>query len=168
MALALDCTCPQGQSGPICRGWSKGPDREEVQRVEVLLVERSPALRIRLARVLSIAPGISVVAISGTCAEACQVAGVLQPDVAVVDVEGGLGEGLSLLRELRTSSPATYIICLTDAAAELNHYLHLADLCLDKAQELDRLADAVRRRHTPDGQRQTGARDPDPDRNTGL
>jgi len=81
--------------------------------IEVLLVDDHEVVRRGLREMLSDEPDIEVVAEAGSAEEALAVAMHVEPDVAVVDVRLGDGDGVALCRELRSRPNAPYCLVLT-------------------------------------------------------
>ncbi|UQS21926.1 response regulator transcription factor [Amycolatopsis thermalba] len=81
--------------------------------IEVLLVDDHEVVRRGLREMLSDEPDIEVVAEAGSADEAIAVAMHVEPDVAVVDVRLGDGDGVALCRELRARSNPPYCLVLT-------------------------------------------------------
>ncbi|WP_116101042.1 response regulator [Amycolatopsis thermalba] len=81
--------------------------------IEVLLVDDHEVVRRGLREMLSDEPDIEVVAEAGSADEAIAVAMHVEPDVAVVDVRLGDGDGVALCRELRARPNPPYCLVLT-------------------------------------------------------
>jgi two-component system response regulator DevR len=81
--------------------------------IEVLLVDDHEVVRRGLRELLSDEPDIEVVAEAGSVDEALAVALHVEPDVAVVDVRLGDGDGVTLCRELRSSANPPQCLMLT-------------------------------------------------------
>ncbi|MTD56374.1 response regulator [Amycolatopsis pithecellobii] len=81
--------------------------------IEVLLVDDHEVVRRGLRELLSDEPDIEVVAEAGSVDEALAVAMHLEPDVAVVDVRLGDGDGVMLCRELRSKPNPPQCLVLT-------------------------------------------------------
>lgn len=82
----------------------------------VLLVDDHAAFRQPLAFMLGREPGIDVVAQAGSVAEAEPVLGVA--DVAVLDLHLPDGEGIDLIRKMRTANPLCRVLLLTATAGQ--------------------------------------------------
>lgn len=82
-------------------------------RRRVLIVDDHPIVRLGLARMIESAPDLAV------CGDAENVTGAkravreLQPDVVVVDLTLGQGDGLELVRDLRAHHPSLPILVLS-------------------------------------------------------
>ncbi|MFD2418141.1 response regulator [Amycolatopsis pigmentata] len=81
--------------------------------IEVLLVDDHEVVRRGLRELLGDEPDIEVVAEAGGADEALAVAMHLEPDVAVVDVRLGDGDGVALCRELRSKPNPPRCLVLT-------------------------------------------------------
>jgi DNA-binding NarL/FixJ family response regulator len=81
--------------------------------IEVLLVDDHEVVRRGLRELLGDEPDIEVVAEAGSADEALAVAMHIEPDVAVVDVRLGAGDGVSLCRELRSKPNPPQCLVLT-------------------------------------------------------
>jgi DNA-binding NarL/FixJ family response regulator len=79
----------------------------------VLLVDDHEVVRRGLRELLSDEPDIEVVAEAGSVDEALAVAMHVEPDVAVVDVRLGDGDGVTLCRELRAKPNPPQCVMLT-------------------------------------------------------
>jgi DNA-binding NarL/FixJ family response regulator len=81
--------------------------------IHVLLVDDHEVVRRGLRELLGDEPDIEVVAEAGSVEEALAVAMHVEPDVAVVDVRLGDGDGVALCRELRSRAGAPQCLMLT-------------------------------------------------------
>ncbi|MDT7724979.1 MAG: two-component system, NarL family, response regulator DevR [Actinomycetota bacterium] len=81
--------------------------------IHVLLVDDHEVVRRGLRELLSDEPDIEVVAEAASVEEALAVAMHVEPDVAVVDVRLGSGDGVALCRELRSRPNAPQCLMLT-------------------------------------------------------
>lgn len=81
--------------------------------IEVLLVDDHEVVRRGLRELLGDEPDIAVVAEASGADEALAVAMHLEPDVAVVDVRLGDGDGVALCRELRSTPNPPRCLVLT-------------------------------------------------------
>lgn len=86
------------------------------QPTRVLLVDDHAAFRQPLAFMLGRESGIEVVAQAGSVAEATPLLG--RADVAVLDLHLPDGEGIDLIRTLRTVNPACRVLLLTATAGQ--------------------------------------------------
>ncbi|MCU1685537.1 MAG: DNA-binding response regulator [Amycolatopsis sp.] len=81
--------------------------------IQVLLVDDHEVVRRGLRELLGDEPDIEVIAEAGSVDEALAVALHVEPDVAVVDVRLGDGDGVTLCRELRSRPNAPQCLMLT-------------------------------------------------------
>ncbi|WP_431875265.1 response regulator [Amycolatopsis sacchari] len=81
--------------------------------IEVLLVDDHEVVRRGLRELLGDEPDIEVVAEASSADEALAVAMHVEPDVAVVDVRLGDGDGVALCRELRSKPNPPQCLVLT-------------------------------------------------------
>ena len=81
--------------------------------IAVLLVDDHEVVRRVLRDLLSDEPDIEVIAEAGSADEALAVAMHVEPDVAVVDVRLGDGDGVALCRELRSKPHPPRCLVLT-------------------------------------------------------
>jgi two-component system response regulator DevR len=81
--------------------------------IQVLLVDDHEVVRRGLKDLLGDEPDIEVVAEAGSVDEALAVAMHVEPDVAVVDVRLGDGDGVELCRELRSKPNPPQCLVLT-------------------------------------------------------
>lgn len=81
--------------------------------IDVLIAEDHAVVRDALTDLLSAAPGLRVVGAACDAREAVDLAGVLRPNVALVDVKMPRGGGPWAAREIAQRSPDTAIVALT-------------------------------------------------------
>jgi DNA-binding NarL/FixJ family response regulator len=112
----------------------------------VLLVDDHRALREAVAAMFKNEPGLVVVGQAATIAQARpMLAGV---DVAVIDLHLPDGFGGDLIPELRAHNPRAQAVVLTSSLDPADHQRARrsgAAAILNKATELDRVVDTVRR-----------------------
>lgn len=117
------------------------------QTTPVFIVDDLPSMRTRLCELVGEVPGVSVVGVAGTPAEA--IAGILSTHPACVLLDFQLigGNGVDVLRAVHPQSPGTVFVVLTNhpdpqyrracMAAGADHFL-------DKSTEFDRIGDVLR------------------------
>jgi DNA-binding NarL/FixJ family response regulator len=113
--------------------------------VKVFLADDSGPIRARIASLLA-APEVTIVG-EGETPQAC-IAGILstQPDVVVLDVQLEGGQGLEVLRAVRTAQPHIAFVVFSNncGPAYRKRYLGAgAARFLDKSSEFDQLPAAV-------------------------
>ena len=82
----------------------------------VFLLDDHEVVRTGLAAMLDTEDDIDVVGEAGTAADALAAIAELQPDVAVLDVRLGEGNGIEVCREIRSSHPEVRCLMLTSFA----------------------------------------------------
>lgn len=86
--------------------------------IRVLVVEDHRVLAESLEFALNAEPGLDVVGLAGTCAEAEGAAIASTPDVVLLDFHLPDGDGAELAATLRARSPAVRIVMLTGDASD--------------------------------------------------
>lgn len=82
-------------------------------RRRVLIVDDHPIVRLGLARMIESAPDLAVCGDAESVTGAKRAVRELQPDVVVVDLTLGQGDGLELVRDLRAHHPSLPILVLS-------------------------------------------------------
>jgi two-component system response regulator DevR len=116
-------------------------------KIRVFLLEDHEMMRQGLLGVLSGEPGIEVVGDAGTVASALRQLPALRPDVAVLDVRLGDGDGVSACRDIRSMLPDTACLMYTaheDDRALLGAIMAGAAGYVMKATPVQELVQAVR------------------------
>lgn len=113
--------------------------------LKVFLADDSGLIRARVAAMLS-APGVSIVGEAETPQDC--ISGILatRPDVVVLDVQLVGGQGLEVLRTIRSADPQIAFVVFSNNSgpAYRKRYLNAgAARFLDKSTEFDQLAEAV-------------------------
>lgn len=118
------------------------------QPVRVVLVDDHAVVREGIRKVLRASGGFEVVGEAGTAADALRQVEATQPDVAVVDVRLPDGDGIEVVREIRSRHPEIRCIIFTSFADE-QAFFHSAMAgaagFLIKDAPTDHIVDAVRR-----------------------
>jgi DNA-binding NarL/FixJ family response regulator len=83
------------------------------QKIKILLVDDHPLVREWLTNLLNQQPDFQVCGETGTAPEALQQAGVLKPDITIVDITLADGSGLELIKSLKASHPAVAVLVLS-------------------------------------------------------
>ncbi len=86
---------------------------EPPARRTVLIVDDHPIVRQGLARMIEAAPDLSVCGEVENLADARRAIRELQPDVVIVDLTLGQGDGLELVRDVRAHHPRLPMLVLT-------------------------------------------------------
>ena len=81
--------------------------------LRLLIVDDQPLIRRGLAMMLATEPGIAVVGQAADGLEAIELAGRLQPDVVVMDLQMPRASGVVATREITARFPATRVVVLT-------------------------------------------------------
>jgi DNA-binding NarL/FixJ family response regulator len=114
----------------------------------VLLVEDHAAFREALARVLEWDAGFEKVPQAGSLNEGLTRAGVLDVDVAVVNLGLPDGDGVDLIAKMRKTEPDVPVLVLTLSRDPAHHARALeagAERVLTKDASIEEIVDAVRR-----------------------
>lgn len=116
--------------------------------VRVYVVDDHAVVRQGIREVLIGAGGFEIAGESGSVVEALREVEALEPDVAVVDVRLPDGDGIELVREVRSRRPGTRCIILTSFADEQAFFHSVmagAVGFLNKDAPTGEIVDAVRR-----------------------
>ena len=102
---------PAGQAGSTSTGHSTGPAAPAgARRTRVMLVDDHSVMRQGLAALINAQPDLEVCGEADGVQTALAVAREVRPDVALVDIAIKGGDGLELIKELRTKCPD--VLCL--------------------------------------------------------
>ena len=113
----------------------------------VFLLDDHEVVRTGLAAMLDTEDDIDVVGEAGTAADALAAVAELRPDVAVLDVRLGEGNGIEVCRDIRSSHPEVKCLMLTsfaDDRARLDAGLAGASAYVLKQVKGTELLDAIR------------------------
>jgi DNA-binding NarL/FixJ family response regulator len=113
--------------------------------VRVLVVEDAAPVRARVVALLREA-GLEIVGEAATATEALELLSSLHPDAVVLDLQLADGNGMDILRALKTHVPSPLVAVLTNSAqAEYRaRCLSLgADYFFDKSRDFDAVAGAL-------------------------
>ncbi len=119
-----------------------------MSKIRVLVVSQQCLLRNGIEHSLDGAEGMEVVGSVDLNEAALAGIDTMPPDVAVVDVDGYNGYGLSLARRIRQRSPSIGVVLLTSNPNDEQLFQALkvqASACLDKESSTDDLVAAVER-----------------------
>ena len=115
--------------------------------IRVFLLDDHEVVRTGLAAMLDTEDDIDVVGEAGTAADALAAVAELRPDVAVLDVRLGEGNGIEVCRDIRSSHPEVKCLMLTsfaDDRALLDAGLAGASAYVLKQVKGTELLDAIR------------------------
>ena len=99
-------------------------------RLKVLIVDDSPTLQDRLAEMLRSVSGLNLIGQAHSVAEARRTITTFQPDVVVLDLQLGDGNGIEVLRETKRNYPSIRFIVFTNQC-ELQYRQRCAELGAD-------------------------------------
>ncbi|ARF56577.1 response regulator [Streptomyces gilvosporeus] len=88
--------------------------------IRVLVTDDEPLIRAGIRMILTSADDIDVVAEAGNGREAVELARAQQVDVALLDIQMPVMDGLAALAELRRTVPGTRVLILTTFGAQQN------------------------------------------------
>jgi len=112
----------------------------------IFIVDDIPSMRDRLRELVQDIDGVKVVGDAGTPADA--IAGILRthPDCVLLDYQLIGGTGVEVLRAVRSQSPQTVFIVLTNHATEQHRHACIdagARFFFDKSTEFGRIKSAI-------------------------
>lgn len=107
----------QAQHPSLARYAEADPIAER-DALRVFLVEDSPAIRVRIAAIVTGVPNVRLVGESDRVADAIDAITATRPDALVLDLQIIGGSGLDVLRSVRSSLPAMRIAVLTNFASD--------------------------------------------------
>ena len=116
------------------------------ESIKVLIVDDSNIVCERLAKMLAGLNKVSVVALTGSAAEARRLIAGLQPDVITLDLQLSDGSGLGVLREVKSVRPAPTVIVLTNHTGPVFREVcqrRGADHYFDKATEFEKVCEVL-------------------------
>lgn len=108
--------------------------------MNLFIVENSNYLRERLTRLVVRRPGVQVIGHAATTRDAVEGIQRLQPDVVLLDIRLDQGNGLDVLKQLKSRGQSPVFIVLTNYAYPQYRERFLAsgaDYFYDKSAELD-------------------------------
>jgi DNA-binding NarL/FixJ family response regulator len=82
-------------------------------RLQVLIADDSPQVRQELRTLLTLAGEIEIVGEATDGLEAVRLAGALQPDVVLMDLEMPVMDGYEAARQIKSRWPACRVVALT-------------------------------------------------------
>ena len=88
--------------------------RSRWNNLNVLIVDDSPGLRLRLAEMLQTVVGLTVVGQAQSVAEASQAIRELNPNLVVLDLQLGDGNGIEVLQATKKVNPSIKFVIFTN------------------------------------------------------
>lgn len=125
--------------------------------LNVLIVDDSAAVRERLTGMLQENEQIKVVACAESALDAVEKfdrlnSGINRLDVVILDIQLGEGNGIAVLRHIKSRSPQTKVIMLTNhATQQYRNMCESADCFFDKATEFMRVQEVLQLATVLDG-----------------
>ena len=116
-------------------------------RNNVFIVDDSPVVRERLARLIAELPGVDIVGQADIAFEALHAIRKLKPGVVVLDISMPGSSGLYVLETLKREQPCPLVIMLTNFSHEQYRRKCLqlgADYFFDKTNEFEKVIDVLR------------------------
>ena len=98
--------------------------------LNVLIVDDSPGLRQRLAEMLKAVVGLNIVGQAHSVAEARWAIQELKPNLVVLDLQLGDGNGIEILRETKEKDPSIMFVVFTNQS-EIQYRQRCANLGAD-------------------------------------
>lgn len=123
-------------------------DRSDGEAIRVLLVDDHPVVRHGVAAMLAVRDDLTLVAAAATAAQARDRVTARRPDVALVDIQLPDGDGVELIRELRSRDPRLACLVFTSYADDDAMYRSMlagAAGYVVKDAPAEHLEDALRR-----------------------
>ena len=105
-------------------------NRSKWNNLNVLIVDDSPGLRLRLAEMLQTVVGLTVVGQAQSVAEASQAIRELNPNLVVLDLQLGDGNGIEVLRATKQVNPSIRFVIFTNQS-DLQYRQRCAELGAD-------------------------------------
>lgn len=126
---------------------TKKPNDKPAKTIRVLLVDDHPVVRRGYAQRISIEPDMESCGEAATAHEAFQMAETLGPDVMLIDISLGEGNGLDLIKDLKSRGDRAKMLVVSGLEEEV-----YAERCvkagahgyLNKADAVDCVVDAIR------------------------
>ncbi|MBZ0093497.1 MAG: response regulator transcription factor [Sulfuricellaceae bacterium] len=125
--------------------------------MNVLIVDDSAAVRERLTSLLEENEQIKVVACADSALDAVEKfdklnAGEDRLDAVILDIQLGVGNGIGVLRYIKSRSPQTKVIMLTNhATRQYRNMSEIADYFFDKTTEFMRVQEVLQSAIALDG-----------------
>lgn len=119
--------------------------------MNLFIVEDSLLIQNRLMRFIEELPDIEIVGISSEINGAFEKILGTHTDAMILDIQLSDGNGLSLLKKIKTSSPDIHVVVLTNHSNEANRMQALragADSFLDKSTDFEQIPALLQRWQT--------------------
>ena len=116
------------------------------ESVKILIVDDSNIVCERLVKMLANLEAVKVIGLTGSAAGASHLVAEHQPDVITLDLQLADGSGIRVLREVKSSRPATSVIVLTNHTGPVFKEIcerHNADFFFDKATEFEMVREVL-------------------------
>jgi DNA-binding NarL/FixJ family response regulator len=120
--------------------------------MNLFIVEDSLLIQNRLVRFIEELPDISIVGISPDIASAYEKILDTHADTMILDIQLSDGNGLALLKKIKTMHPEIRVVVLTNHSSEANRMQALragADSFLDKSTDFEQIPGVLHRWHAP-------------------
>ena len=137
-------TSPTAPGGRPVKSDSHHPHNNDCLRV--LIADDVPVMRDRLAVLLAEIDGVELAGVAHDAASAVEAAGLLAPDVVVLDVRMP-GGGLNALKQIKAQGAAPAVIMLTAYSfpqMKAKCLANGADHFFDKTTDMERFAETLR------------------------
>jgi CheY-like chemotaxis protein len=122
------------------------PNMNSTKKLAVLIVDDSTLIRQRVRSMISQLDCVDNIVEAGSVPEALEYLRTFRPDVAVLDLRLGFGNGLDVLRVIKLDLPACTNIILSNMPVTDIREVCLesgADFCFNKALEFERVLQVI-------------------------
>jgi len=89
-------------------------NRSKWNKLNVLIVDDSPGLQMRLAEMLKTVAGLTIVGQAQSVAEASRAIQELTPNLVVLDLQLGDGNGIEILQATKKANPSIRFVIFTN------------------------------------------------------
>lgn len=117
-----------------------------MRKINSIIVDEDDGIADRLRSLFSVTKAKTSIFFARNAKEAMAIAGVIPPDVVIMDINLPGKNGIELLKDMKMSYSKTKVIMLADLADELNRRRckeNGADYFFDKATEFNHVQGAV-------------------------
>jgi len=118
--------------------------------IRIMIVDDHAVIRTGLRMLIEQDPTMKVVAMAGTCEEAVELVKKEMPDLIILDLILGDGDGLSIIPELTRTNPRSKVLVLTGVQNSDSHRLAIRRGAMGivlKEQAAESLLKAIRKVH---------------------